>query len=183
MKGLQPAFTVVECVMAIGALAILAGLSLPVFTATLENRQLGGGVRQIVSDLRHSQSLAVTNGACYGLRLGSDPQVNRPNQYRIEKVGCDGIIPPWPAATDTTVTNAKVITDWFDIGHEFRGVSLNSIRDNASVTVNSVIFNSRGASVNPFVGSLTHPITITFSHTTGGVRNIQVKSTGSVKAL
>ena len=174
----EKGITAVELLIAVAVLAILVGASMPLFLSAIQTSRFDGAVRRIVSDLRYTQSLAVTNGGCYGLHSGSDPLVGRPNEYRIERGGCNGV--GWPAPTDTMATNANVITEWYNLGQEFDGVSITSLRDNANINVNGVIFNSRGASVNPFI-AVAYPVRITVANAPGGTRTIEVRSTGSVK--
>jgi hypothetical protein len=79
-------------------------------------------------------------------------------------------------------TNVNVITEWYNLGQEFDGVSITSLRNNVNTDVNGAIFNSRGASVNPFI-AITHPVRITVSNAPGGTRTIEIRTTGSVRTL
>lgn len=173
--------TLLEVITSLAIAGVLVAAAVPAFLESIQAYRFNAAVRQVAGDIQMARSLAITTGGCYGLHSGSDPLVNRPNQYRLERGNCNGT--GWPTPTDTPATNSNVITGWVDVNQDFPGVTLDSMRDNASVTVNGVIFNSRGASVNPFVAGLIHPITITVTNTPGATRSIQVRSTGSVRVL
>lgn len=167
MRGSGRGFTAVELLVAIAVTALLAAVSMPVFTAALEHRRLEGAVRKVLGDLRYTQSLAVAQGGLYRLHSGDDPLANKPGKYRIER------------STDGGITWSEV-TPWYPLSSEFQGASLSSIRDSAGtpLTLYEVRFNSRGACAN--CATLTPPIVITVAGTSG-TRTIQVRSTGSVR--
>jgi len=178
MRKTARGFTLVELLVTVAFFAIFSMISMPLFTSVYQGYRFDGAAQTVGSDLRYAQGLAVNKGGCYGLHFGSDPLVNRPNQYRIEKGGCNGL--GWPAAADTMATNPNVITNWYNLPQDFPGVTITSLKDNASLTVNRVSFNSLGASVNPFV-AISNPVTITLSNASGATRAIQVRATGSVQ--
>ena len=167
MRGSGRGYTVVELLVAIVLVVILAGVSIPVFTAALQNRRLDGAVRKIVGDLRYAQSLAVAQGGLYRLHSGDEPGVNQPGRYRLERSTDGG-------------SNWGGVTSWYDLSSEFQGAGISSIQDSAGspLTIYEVRFNSRGACAN--CSTLTPPIVITVSGASG-TRTIQVRSTGSVR--
>ncbi len=177
MQKAARGFTLVELLVTVTFFAILSAISMPVFVSVYQGYRFDGAVQQIAGDLRYAQSLVVSKGGCYGLHFGIDPQVNRPNQYRIETGGCNGM--GWPAATATMATNANVISNWYSLPQDFSGISITSLKDNASTNVNGVTFNSLGASVNPFT-AIANPVSITLSNASGSTRVIQVRATGSL---
>jgi Tfp pilus assembly protein FimT len=180
VQGLRrDGFTAAELLVVAAGVAILAAAAAPEFLAMAQTARLNGAVRRIAGELHYSQSLAVNNGGCYRLRTGGDPAVNRPNAYRIERGGCDGL--GWPALTDTSATNPAVISDWKDLGAEFPGVDLGPVLDGSSATLGSLGFNSRGFSAPPFPGVVTHPITLTIRDRVGGSRILQIQRTGSMR--
>lgn len=168
MRGSGRGFTAVELLVAIALTAILAAVSMPVFTAALQNRRLDGAVRKVLGDLRYTQSLAVAQGGFFRFYSGDDPLANKPGQYRIER-STTGLPGSW-----------SEVTRWYTLSSEFQGASISSIRDSAGtpLTIYEVRFNSRGACAN--CATLTPPIVITVSGASG-TRTIQVRSTGSVR--
>lgn len=165
--------------MAIALLATLAGLALPLFTATLQTRRLDAAARKVRSDIRAAQSLAVTRGGVFGYHWGGDPFVGGPpGQYRIERdaTGACG----WPLPADTTASNQNVITDWLDLSGEFPGITVSSVTDSNGNIVGGVMFNSRGASVNTCT-AVTFPLTVTVSDASGATRTIEVQRVGRVR--
>lgn len=168
MRGSGRGFTIVELLVALAMVAILAGVSLPVFTAALQNRRLDGAVRKIVGDLRYAQSLAVAQGGLYRFHSGDDPLANQPGRYRLERSTDGG-------------NNWSEVTPWYTLSSEFQGAGISNIKDSSGIplTIYEVRFNSRGACANCLTPR-TPPIVITVS-SASGTRTIQVRSTGSVR--
>ncbi len=171
-------FTLAEILFTTIIVAILAGAGAPFFASVYQSYRFDGAVQRVAGDLRLAQSLVVSKGGCYGLHFGSDPQVNLPNQYRIEKGNCDGT--GWPAAATTIAASANVITNWYNLPSDYPGITLASVQDNGGTAVNGVYFNSLGATVNPFVAIAT-PVNVTLSNASGVRRVLQVRPTGSVQ--
>jgi prepilin-type N-terminal cleavage/methylation domain-containing protein len=171
-------YTAFELLVVVAIVAILAVAAIPFVLGQIQSSRIDGAVRQIVSDLRNAQSLAVSKGGCYGLHFGLDPLVGRPNEYRTETGGCDG--GGWPAPSAPFGGNPNVISNWYNVPVGYQGISITSLRDNVNTNVNGVIFDSRGTSVNPFI-AISHPVKITVSSTSGATKFIHVKAAGGVK--
>lgn len=65
----QKSFTLIEILIVIGIIIILAGISIPMFRNYQPTLQLNGAVRNLISDLRYAQQLAVTEQDEYCVRF------------------------------------------------------------------------------------------------------------------
>jgi prepilin-type N-terminal cleavage/methylation domain-containing protein len=172
IKGL----TLIELLVVIAIAAIFIGASLPSFLSLIQRSHIDAAARQVLSEMRTTQSLAVSRGGVFGFHWGGDPLVGMaPTFYRLE---VDGANPcTFPAPADTTVTNPNVIRDWFDLASEFPGVTIQSVTDNVGTVLGGVMFNSRGASVNT-CAAVTFPVTVIIADTSGSTRTIQIQRAG-----
>lgn len=75
-------FSLIELLVATGIIVILISIGLPVFRNLQPELQLSGVVRNLVSDLRFAQQLAVTEQVNHGLRFATTTQ-----QYQIIRYG------------------------------------------------------------------------------------------------
>ncbi len=176
-------FTVLELFMAIAIAGILIGAGMPSFLALIQSSRLDGATRQVLSEIRAVQSLAVTRGGIFGFHWGGDPLVGMvPSVYRIESNptgNCADWPPPGASKADP---NPDVITDWFDLAGEYSGITITAVQDNGGTPLGGVIFNSRGASVNPCT-VVNFPVTVTVLDGLGATRTIQIRSAGSMRIL
>ena len=159
-------FTVIELLVALVMVVLLAGVSLPFFLTIVQNYRFDGAVQQVLVDLRYAQSVAVSRGGQASLHWGNDLLPAEPNTYRIER-STDG---------GTTWTS---VTPWVNISADFQGITIQSIKDSANVTLARVSFDARGASV----ATLNHPIRITLVNAAGTPRTVEILATGTVRAL
>lgn len=65
-------FTLTEILIIIGIIAVLVGIGIPVFRSYQPTLQLNGAVRNLVSDLRYTQQLAVTQQLEHCVRFFSE---------------------------------------------------------------------------------------------------------------
>ena len=142
--------------------------------------RLDAATRQVVSEIRKVQSLAVTRSGVFGFHWGGDPNIAglANSQYRLEQDGIAGCA--WPAPTDTLATNADVITDWADLAGPYPGVTITTVRDKNNVLLGGAIFDALGGSMNPCTAA-AFPLTITLMDAAGTTRTIEVRSAGSVR--
>lgn len=172
-------FTVIELLSALIIAAILIGAAMPSFLTLIRDSRLNSATRQVVSEIRAVQSLAVTRGGVFGFHWGGDPGVGMATSiYRLERdgpVACN-----WPAPTDSTATNQNVIRDWLDLSVEYPGVMITAIQDNGGNPLGGLMFNARGESVNTCT-VVSFPLTVTVADASGVTRTIQVRSAGSVR--
>jgi prepilin-type N-terminal cleavage/methylation domain-containing protein len=73
-------FTLVEILTAIGIIGVLVLIGIPAFRAYQPNLQLNGAVRNLVTDIRYAQQLAVTEQIDHGIHFSSST-----NEYDIIK--------------------------------------------------------------------------------------------------
>lgn len=71
-------FTLIEVLVAIGIMAILAGIGIPAFNLYQPTIQLSGSTREIISNLRYAEQLAVAEQVEYGIRFATST-----NQYQL----------------------------------------------------------------------------------------------------
>lgn len=174
-------FTAVELLTYLAIAAILAGSAIPSFLEAIERSRLDAATRQLMTDIRLVQSLAVTRNGVFGFHWGGDPNIIglSNSQYRIERDPTGACAWP-PAAASMADPNPDVITDWSDLSGPFPGVTITSIRDNNNTLLGGAIFDSIGASANT-CAAVGFPLTITLSDSSGTTRTIQVRSAGSVR--
>ena len=173
-------FTAIELLIALAIASILVGAAMPALLAATQRSRLDAATRQVVSEIRKVQSLAVTRSGVFGFHWGGDPNIAglANSQYRLERDGIGGCA--WPAPTDTLATNADVITDWADLAGPYPGVTITTVRDKNNVLLGGAIFDALGGSVNPCTAA-AFPLTITLMDPSGATRTIEVRSAGSVR--
>ena len=157
----------VQLVTTMAIFAVVAAVSTPLYDSFLSSRRIDEAVRRLVDDLRFAQSSAIAKGGLFRFRSGSDPTVNMPGNYRIERSTDGG-------------ANWTAVTPWDSIASEFQGVSFTTVRDSSASpqTLYEARFDSRGACVN-CTGPNTPPIVITISRGST-VRTARVRITGSI---
>lgn len=175
----QAGFTLIEILLVVVVAVTLIGVAIPVFSRVMQTYRLNGAARQVVSEMRRVQSLAVTRGGVFGFHWGGDPVPTgrSDSEYRIERdaTGACGFPPP----TDTT-GNPDVITEWTDLARDFTGVTISSFQDNSATDLGGVMFDSQGAALNTCT-AVAFPLTVTVADTEGETRTIEIRSAGSVR--
>jgi Tfp pilus assembly protein FimT len=123
-----------------GVIAAMAAIAMPNYLRILQTDRLAAASRDVVSQLRVVQSLAVKSdlsGRYYRFAVDA----GQPNSYRIE-MSADNVA--WPLPTDTVASTAgaapRVILNWVSLSGEYPGVAM--------ATPNTVPFNFRGAVEN-----------------------------------
>lgn len=169
-------FTALELIIVVVFVVVLAAVGFPTLLGTIQRYRTRAGADQVTGELRRIQSLAMTTGSRHRLFIRACPGVTVAcKEYRREREAAG---PAWPASSDSTSSNANVLTEWVDIERAYGGVLLTSLKDAGGTDRTEIIFDSRGASVN---AGVTYPLTITVAHTSGAQRTIQIKSAGGVK--
>ncbi len=105
---------------------MLAGASLPAMLGTIQRYRADGAPRQVMADLRFAQSHAISRGVqtrliifdAAGQAAGAGySDATKANRYRIEARPTGGA---WPTVADTVSTNSNVLTEWLDLGADYR---------------------------------------------------------------
>jgi prepilin-type N-terminal cleavage/methylation domain-containing protein len=160
-RRFSPGYTAVELLVVVALIALLAAVSFPMFEGTFRVARLDGAARDLVGEIRHARSLAVSRGGYYGLHTSG-------NTYRVERVESSADLATWSSPT--------VVTQWQDLAQQFKGVTLAGIVNGDPIA--GPIFNSLGASIDS-TGSRS--VTITLADASGATRVIQVSPTGNVR--
>jgi prepilin-type N-terminal cleavage/methylation domain-containing protein len=151
-------FSAAELLVVVAMLAVLAAVSMPIFAETLRNSRLSGAARQLVGDIRHARSLAISKGDFYyGIHTDG-------NRYRIES-----------SANGSTWSS---LTNWQDLSTQFVGVTIQSVGNGAPI--GGPIFNAMGASWDP-ANNTVRSVNITLADASGAAKVIQVSPPGNVK--
>jgi prepilin-type N-terminal cleavage/methylation domain-containing protein len=170
--------TLVELLTGLIILTVLTAIGMPGILGSIQRTGVDGASRRLAEDIRRAQSNALTRGVQARLvvfdKTGLLPTTPTPindstkaNMYRIELNGpyptC--LSSGWPSLTDTPGSNCNVLTDWNDLGAQYRGVSVDS--------GSTVTFNSIG-------GTTAVSIVVQGS---GGTRTIQTNAIGKATIL
>ncbi|HSB71855.1 MAG TPA: GspH/FimT family pseudopilin [Candidatus Methylomirabilis sp.] len=154
----NPGFTLVELVTTVAILFIMLAVATPVLQSTIAQRRLTSALERIAGDIRSAQSMAVREGNLH--RFLTDGA----GQYRLERnAGA------WAA-----------VMGWYNLSSDYRGSSLQSVRDNGGGALTNITFNSRGA-VDVTTGAASYPITLTVAALSGATRTVQVLRSGVVR--
>lgn len=115
----QLGFTLVELLIVISITAIVAAISIPFDRSIIQNMNLSAATRDLASDLRYAQQLAVTTQINYNVIIDIAS-----NSYQIKD-----------AATATTIKNVNIKNN----------IYLKSVSDFSS---NTASFNATGAALS-----------------------------------
>lgn len=171
----QNGFTTVELLTGLLILALMAGASIPIVLGMLDTYHRNGAARQVLPEIRQTQSLAVTRGVTLAFQWGGS--VSYPaSQYRIVQDTSGACALP---ATGTAENGTTVVKGWTDVSKDYKGLTIQSIKDNNNVSVGTVMFNSRGASVNT-CSAVSFPVIATVSDQRGLTRQIEIRSAGNL---
>ncbi len=169
-------FSSVVLIIGIAMLAIVATTRLAVFNQMIQRYQTRSGVDQVTGDLQKFRGWTMTSGSRDRFFARDCPSGPSPfKEYRIERQGAGGV---WPGPRDTPSSYANILTGWQDLQREYVGVRVTQLKDNAAADRDNIIFDSRGASLNPGVA---YPLTVTVLHTSGIQRPVQVRSAGGMR--
>jgi type II secretory pathway pseudopilin PulG len=176
----QQGFTAADLVMTLALFAILGAATFPPMFEAMQTYRRKLAVRKVLSDIRVTQSLAVTRGGVFGLQWGAGPSVNKPpSWFRLvrDTTGACGL-PPTGAPLDGT----DVIRDWADLADEYPGLRIQAIRDRRGKSLGAVFFDSVGTSVNPCT-SVSFPVRVIVSDGHGGAETLEVRRSGVARVL
>lgn len=157
-------YTLIELVIVGAIMALLSGIALPGIIGGIQRRGVDGAARRLTEDLRLAQSSALTRGVQARLVVFNQSGVapnpgssdatdtTKANMYRIELRSSPSAT--WPALTAYPGGNSNVLTTWFPLNRDYKGVSI--------TTGNTLVFNSRG-----FLANSTSPLNIVLQGASG----------------
>ncbi len=159
MKARRTAgFTLVELVITASILVMMIAVATPLFGPIIAQHRLTSALQRIAGDLRYAQSLAIREGNPHGIHVSG-------TQYRLER-------------------NAGAwaqVTAWYNLGSDYYGSSLQSVRDHGGVSRSYIAFNSRGAVDTVFTGTTSFPITVAVVTASGATGSVSVLRSGVVQ--
>lgn len=177
--GRQPTgMTLIEITTVLVMMGILVAIAIPGILGSIQRAGVDGASRRLAEDIRLAQSTALTRGSQARLIVFDQSGVvpttpsnitdsTKANRYRVEIRSSASA--SWPALSDTPGNNPNVLTEWSDIGSQYRGVAV--------TTGSAVGFNSLGGITNS-----TIPATIALQGT-GGTRTVQTNLIGKATIL
>lgn len=113
----EAGYTATELLLVLVLMGVVLVVAIPGIQSTLTSYRVHEARRQIASDLRLAQSIAVSRGQFARVRMDA----TLPNGYRLER-SPDNVT--WPALADTTATNAAVLSQWKNLAVTYPGVAM-----------------------------------------------------------
>jgi prepilin-type N-terminal cleavage/methylation domain-containing protein len=149
-KSARGGYTLVELIIVVAIMALISGISLPGIIGGIQRRGVDGAARRLTEDVRLAQSTALTRGIQARMIIFNQSGVaanpgssditdtTKKNMYRIEMR--NGPSASWPALTDYPGASSNVLTTWYPLDGDYKGVSV--------ATGNTIIFNTQGFLAN-----------------------------------
>jgi len=173
-------FGTLDLLVTLTFVGIVLVISAPAARDAIGTYQRNGAARQVLSEIRRAQSLAVARGGVFGFQWGADPSVDRPDsEYRIVRDTTESCGFP---AVDLPADGTNVIRAWHDLSSDFSGLRIESILDNGNQPLGGVMFDSRGISVNTCT-TVSFPIEVVVSDPAGRTRSIEIRAAGGTRLL
>lgn len=166
-------FALTETLAVLVLVALFAVVALPVTLAVLRNHKRDGAARRVLADIRLAQSMAATRGGVHAWQWGPDAGRSE-RESRIVREAGECILPDPDAPQDGT----EVVRTWFDLGGEYDGVRIRSVRDDRDRPLGGVMFDAMGAAVNPCAPEVSFPIRVTIVDRSGASRAVVIRSAG-----
>jgi type II secretory pathway pseudopilin PulG len=166
----------VELLVLVAVLGVVGLAALDSTRSVLLTQRRDGAARRVLAEIRATQSLAVTRHGVFGLHWAGDPDLGgNPAAYRIVRDASGACnYPPANQSEDGT----EVVAGWFDLGREYPGVRIESIRDADGNLLGGVMFDTKGESVNTCTAA-SFPVRVAVADVDGRTRIIEISAAGS----
>lgn len=138
----KKSFTLIEILIVIGIIVILAGISVPIFKNYQPTLQLNGAVRNLISDLRYAQQLALTEQIEYCLQFPT----NFPTDRKYKIIQCSGGQPLKEVSLPDKITNLS-FTDFLDNQVEFNPYG--AVKKSGTITLKNTKGDEKIIDVKP----------------------------------
>ncbi len=172
----ESGLAIVELLVLVLVLAVVGLAALDSTRNVLLTRRRDGAVRRVLAEIRATQSLAVTRHGVFGLHWGGDPDLGgNPAAYRIVRDASGSCNYPDPSQAED---GTDVVAGWFDLGREYPGIRIESIRDADGDLLGGVMFDTKGESVNTCTAA-SFPVRVAVADAEGGARVIEISAAGS----
>ncbi len=141
---MKNSFTLIELLIVIAVLGILIGISFPIFRNYQPDLQLSGITRDLVSDLRYAQQLALTEQIEYCVQFPADFPTNR--KYRIVQCGETEPIKPETTIPEEIIelTINPALTN-----NEVRYNPYGAVKESTDITLKNIKENERTIEIRP----------------------------------
>lgn len=169
----QRGFGIMEMLVVLFLAALVVVVAVPLTLETVRSNRRDGAARRVLADIRLAQSMAATRGGVHGWQWGPDAARSE-SQSRVVRDAGECTLPESGAPQDGT----EVVRTWSDLGRDYDGITILSVRDGYDRPLGGVMFDAMGASVNPCVPEVSFPIRITLADGAGATRVILVRSAG-----
>lgn len=87
-KRLNKSFSLIEVLIILTIIAIISGIGFMIFNQIQPKIQLNGTARELITDLRYAQQLAVSEQINYGVLLSTTTS-ETPDEYKLIKYGTE----------------------------------------------------------------------------------------------
>lgn len=141
---MKNSFTLMEFLIIIAIMAALVGISFPIFRNYQPDLQLSGIIRDLVSDLRYAQQLALTEQIEYCVQFPADFPTNR--EYRIVQCGESEPVKPETTIPEEIIdlTIIPALTN-----NEVRYNPYGAVKESAEITLRNIKENEKSIEIRP----------------------------------
>lgn len=115
-------FTITELIVVIGIMLIIFSIGIPIFSGLQRKEKLSGGVRNLVTDIRYAQQLAITEQLYNGIKF--IPVSDGQDEYELFR---------YSSSTNMVIIKSKKLP----VGIKFKSINFDN---------DAVVFNPYGAS-------------------------------------
>lgn len=169
-----------EVLTTVAVVGVVTMAAFPSLQSTIRTFQRNGAAREVLAEIRATQSLAVNRAEVFGLQWGGDTGTNRStSEFRIirDTTGACGF-----PGTTAPLDDTDVIKGWSDLSDSYPDAWIQSVTDNSGNALGGVMFDARGVAVNTCT-SASFPLRVTVADGSGETRIIEVRLAGGTRLL